>query len=120
MRARPGEAPFEPHWNLNPGQNYIEFKHEVDHQFTDGLTRTYYITLDFGTYYTALTVDNIDYQLHWPPGTKIEGIILGPICPPDFIIPENPLGTLGAIIPLIAALGLVAATKKNWISIKVT
>jgi len=43
----------------------------------------------------------------------------GPTCGPGFYIPENPLGTLGAVIPLLAALGLVIASKKNMITITV-
>ena len=116
----PGDPMFEPHWNMNPGQNYIEFKHEVDHQFTDGLTRTYYITVHTGDYYAGIGTGNVDYLLHWPPGTNIEGDIMGPICAPDFVIPETTLGTIGSLIPLIIAAVLVAASKKNLISIKVT
>jgi hypothetical protein len=43
----------------------------------------------------------------------------GPTCGSGFHIPENPLGTLGAAIPLLAALGLVIASKKNMITITV-
>jgi len=48
-----------------------------------------------------------------------ERTITGPTCGPGFYILENPLGTLGAIIPLLAALGLVIASKKNILTITV-
>ncbi len=60
----------------------------------------------------------VDYMLHWPPGTDVEGTIPGPICPPDFIIPETNLGTLGPVLSLAAATALFAAYKKNLIPIK--
>ena len=82
------------------------------------MTRTYYITIDIG-YYGGISVTDVDYMLHWPSGTQIEGTITGPTCPPDFIVPETPLGVLGTLIPLLAATGLLAAFKKGLISIKI-
>ena len=37
---------------------------------------------------------------------------------PDFVIPENPLGTFGALLAIIIAAGLVAAQKKGFLNIK--
>jgi hypothetical protein len=44
---------------------------------------------------------------------------LGPICNPDFVIPETSFGTLGAILPLIIAAGLLMAKKNNFFTIKI-
>jgi hypothetical protein len=54
----------------------------------------------------------LDYKLQWDP-YKTTGQVEGPICGPDFIIPENSLGTAGILASLLAALGLVAASNKN-------
>ena len=113
------EGTFTPDWNLNPGQNYIEFKHESKQPFTDGMTRTYEITINIGSY-GGIQTGPVDYMLHWPPGTQVDGTITGPICPPDFVIPETPLGVIGPLTSLLAAAGLLAAFKKNLISIKIS
>ena len=109
---------FIPDWNLNPGQNYIEFKHESKQPFEEGMTRTYRITLNVG--YGAMSVGELDYMLHWPPGKQKDGTITGPLCPPDFVIPETTLGVIGPLASLLAAAGLVAAFKKGLISIKLS
>jgi hypothetical protein len=82
------------------------------------MTRTYYITLDIG-YYGGIPVSVVDYLLHWPPGTQLEGTITGPTCPPGFVIPETPLGVIGTLTSLLAATGLLAVFKKGLISVKI-
>ncbi len=72
------------------------------------------------SYYAGIGTDNVKYQLHWPPGTKIEGEITGPIYSPGLVNSETILGTIGPVIPLIVAVGLIASFNKNLISIKVT
>lgn len=106
---------FTPDWNLNPGKNYIEFKHDSKQPFEDGMTRTYRITI-VGNY-EGVTVGDVGYMLHWPPGKEIDGIIEGPICS-DFVIPESPLGVIGSLTAFLTAAGLLVAFKKNLISIK--
>ena len=66
------------------------------------MTRTYYLTLDIA-YYGGISVTDVDYMLHWPSGKGVEGIITGPICPPDFVVLETPLGVLGSVTFLFAA-----------------
>ena len=108
---------FTPDWNMNKAQHFIEFKHESKQKFTDGLTRTYRITVWSG-YYSPMTTADVDYSLKWPPGKDEEGKISGPVCPPDFVIDESPLGTLGILIPLGAALTLFAFTNKRGLFLK--
>jgi hypothetical protein len=69
-------------------------------------------------YYTACRIGDTTYVIKGAELAK-EGTTTGPTCGPGFYIPENPLGTLGAIIPLLVALGLVIASKKNMITITV-
>jgi len=69
-------------------------------------------------YYTACRIGDTIYIIKVAELAK-EGTTTGPTCGPGFYIPENPLGTLGATIPLLAALGLVIASKKNMITITV-
>jgi len=68
-------------------------------------------------YYTACRIGPTTYYIK---GAELaaEGTVVGP-SHEGFYIPENPLGTLGAIIPLLAALGLIIASKKKIITIKV-
>jgi hypothetical protein len=97
---------------MNKAQHYIEFKHESKQKFTDGLTRTYRITIWSG-YYSPLSTAQVDYSLKWPSGEDLEGTITGPACPPDFVVDESPLGTLGVIVPLSAALALLGLSNKG-------
>ena len=101
-------------YELDTNKHMLKF----DEGYEDYEERTVWFIIHIVDY-TACGIGTIDFSVKG--GQYLdEGLITGPSCTPDFYIPENPLGTLGAIIPLIAALGLVAATKKNWISIKVT
>jgi len=105
------EPLWTPIWTMNKADHYIEFNHESDHPFTSCKPRTYYITLYVGNYiglpYTGLPVGNVNYLIKWPSAQDITGVITGPLCPPDFVIPEFPLGTLGILIPLAAAIALM-------------
>ena len=68
-------------------------------------------------YYTACRIGDTTYIIK---GAELTTeATTGPTCGPGFYIPESPLGTLGAIIPLLAALGLVIASKKDIITITV-
>jgi len=108
---------FTPDWSMNKAQNYIEFKHESKEPFTDGMTRTYNVTVWSGTY-SGMIEGKVDYMLHWPPGKELEGKITGPMCTPGFEVDESPLGTLGILIPLGAAAALMGLySKKGMISL---
>jgi len=108
---------FTPDFSINKGQGYIEFKHESKEPFTNGMTRTYYITLNIYSY-AGIPTGDVQYGIHWPSGKKLEGLITGPMCPPDMVISESPLGVIGPLTSLLAAAGLFVVFKKNLISIK--
>ncbi|GAG38799.1 unnamed protein product [marine sediment metagenome] len=103
---------FTPDWYMNKTQHYIEFKHESKQKFTDGLTRTYKVTIWAGTY-SGMIEGDVDYTLHWPSCTEVEGTIEGPLCVPGFEVDESPLGTLGTLIPLGAAFALIGLYNKR-------
>jgi hypothetical protein len=42
-----------------------------------------------------------------------------PYIPPDFVIPENPLGTFGALMSIIIAAGLVVAKKRGLLRLRI-
>jgi hypothetical protein len=102
------ESPYE----YKPEDTLLKF----DKGYEDGETRTVWFILDLD-YYSAL-IGWLDYE--WKAGGDTgDGRVLGPICNPDFVIPETSFGTLGAIIPLMIAAGLLMAKKNNFFTIKI-
>ena len=100
-----------PKGELNPAKNRIHFQTKIE----PCETQDFCITLRIE--YSSYMIAPIPYTIYYPPKEQV-GTVDGPTYP-DFLIPENPLGTLGAVIPLLAALGLVIASKKNMITITV-
>ena len=96
-------------FSVNPSKNYMRF----DTKYDSDESRIVKITLQLDYY--SMVIDDIDYVLRWPPGTDVTGKVLGPICPPDFVVPEGPMGTLGILLPFSVALGLVYAFGKRKI-----
>jgi len=98
-------------FSVNPVKNYMRF----DTKYDAGESRMVEITLQLDYY--SMTIAPIDYILYWPSGPEVAGEVLGPVCAPDFVVPEGPLGTLGVIIPFATAIGLVYAFGKKKILI---
>jgi hypothetical protein len=100
-------------YELDTNKHMLKF----DEGYYDYEERTVWFVIHIVDYKTC-GIGTIDFEVK---GGQYEdyGTITGPSCQPDFYIPENPLGTLGAIIPLLAALGLVIASKKKIITITV-
>jgi hypothetical protein len=113
---------FYPGVILDSSEPYEEdqLEHHIlkfDEEYKDNEERTVWFIIHVEDY-EACGVGTIVFTVK---GGRFEeiGDIIGPSCKPDFLIPENPLGTLGAMISLLAALGLVIASKKNIITITV-
>ena len=101
------ESPYE----YKPEDQMLKF----DKGYEDGETRTVWFILELG-YSSVLG----DLSFDWKSGGETgSGTVEGPICPPDLLIPETQFGTLGAILPLVIALGLLMAKKNNLISSKI-
>ena len=100
-------------YELDTKKHMLKF----DEGYEDYEERTVWFVIHM-EYYTACGIGTIDFSVKGGK-YKDDGSIDGPSCTPDFFIPENPLGTLGAIIPLLAAMGLVIASKKKIITITV-
>ena len=92
-------------YSLNPAQNRLRFTIHY------GVGEIRYIEIVLKVDYYSMVLGMLDYKLQWDP-YKTEGKIEGPICTPDFIIPENNLGTLGILTSLLAAIGLMATRGK--------
>jgi len=96
-------------FSVNPSKNYMRFDTKYD---TDE-TRIVKITLQLEYY--SMIIGDIDYILFWPKGPEVTGTVLGPMCPPDLVIPESPLGTLGILLPFSTAIGLAYAFERKKI-----
>ena len=97
-------------YSLNPAQNRLRFTIHY------GVGEIRYIEIVLKVDYYSMTLGMLDYKLQWDPYKtegQVEGPTCGPINGPDFIIPENSLGTIGILASLLAAFGLVAASNKN-------
>ena len=92
-------------YSLNPAHNRLRFTIHY------GVGEVRMIEIVLKVDYYSMVIGMLDYKLQWDP-YKTEGQIEGPLCTPDFVIPENNIGTLGILTSLIAALGLVAARGK--------
>jgi hypothetical protein len=103
------ESPYE----YKPEEGMLKF----DLGYEDGDVRIVCFVLDLD--YSSVVLGDLDYD--WKSGQETgSGNVEGPICPPDLLIPETRFGTLGAILPLMIALGLLMAKKNNLITVKMT
>ena len=105
--------PFEPSYILNPSLGTIEFNHESNHKFRKGTIRKYEITVYTNTY-IAIPIDEIEYQMQWPPGTPLTGAIDGPINPGDIIAPPWYNEIPPITIPIGFILLLILAWRLKW------
>ena len=88
---------------LNPATHRIKF---TEH-YEPNEERTVQFTLK--TSYYSLSLTELPYTVNSPP-YKADDVITGPGSPE---ISTPPLGNMSTVIPLIAAIGLVTATKKT-------
>lgn len=105
-------------WSVNPAKNYIEFKNLG---IEPGESCEVFFTLKYA-YYSGFAICKLDCVLFSPgdkpnEDMKWEDEVDGPKCAPDFVIPENPIGTLGVFIPASIAVVLYML-KKGTISLK--
>jgi hypothetical protein len=94
--------------NLNPAQHYIHMEHKVK----ACQSYTFYITLKNGDYYAGCNLGKINTKI-WAGPDHPESQVDGPVpLSPNFIVSENMTGTIGIIISMISAMGLVFASRK--------
>ena len=93
-------------YSLNPAQNRLRFTNHY------GIGETRRVEIVLKVDYYSMIIGMLNYNLHWEP-YQDSGTIEGPICPPDFVIPETPLGVIGSLTSLLAAAGLLAAFRRT-------
>ena len=65
--------------------------------------------------YSGVGVDEIDYLLK-AQSNEYTGDIQGPMCPPDFVIPETSFGTIGTITSMVVAALAIALSKGKLVN----
>ena len=97
-----------PEQHVNPAKHYIHMEHKVK----ACQTYSFKIKLKNGDYYAGCNLGTIKAQI-WAGPDHPEYEVQGPVpISPDFVISESITGTIGVIISMISALGLLFASRK--------